>query len=219
MAAGNIDFETDSWLPTTHASYWAKYKSKLENLGSWYGPTSLEVAVPSYVKGVKTLEDLEKKSSTFKKKIVGIEPGAGEMKLMQDKVMPGYGLNKNFSLVKGSTAAMLSQLDRSYAKKEPIAVTLWSPHWAYNKYDLVKLKDPKGAFGKGDRIDSLARKGFSKDNPQVAKWIKDFKLDEEQLTSLEAAIQDAGKGNEEKGVQKWMDAHPGIVDKMAPVAS
>ncbi|BBJ45032.1 glycine/betaine ABC transporter permease [Streptomyces antimycoticus] len=217
MAAGNIDFETDSWLPTTHASYWAKYKSKLENLGSWYGPTSLEVAVPSYVKGVKTLEDLEKKSSTFKKKIVGIEPGAGEMKLMQDKVMPGYGLNKNFSLVKGSTAAMLSQLDRSYAKKEPIAVTLWSPHWAYNKYDLVKLKDPKGAFGKGDRIDSLARKGFSKDNPQVAKWIKDFKLDEEQLTSLEAAIQDAGKGKEQEGVRAWLKKNPGLVNKLAPV--
>ncbi|MEU1946040.1 MULTISPECIES: ABC transporter permease/substrate binding protein [unclassified Streptomyces] len=217
MAAGNIDFETDSWLPTTHASYWAKYKDKLENLGSWYGPTSLEVAVPSYVKGVKTLEDLEKKSSTFKKKIVGIEPGAGEMKLMQDKVMPGYGLNKDFSLVKGSTAAMLSQLDRSYAKKEPIAVTLWSPHWAYDKYDLVKLKDPKGAFGKGDRIDSLARKGFSKDNPQVAKWIKNFKLDEKQLTSLESAIQDAGKGKEQEGVRAWLKKNPGLVNKLAPV--
>ncbi|MFD5386380.1 ABC transporter permease/substrate binding protein [Streptomyces sp. NPDC056697] len=217
MAAGNIDFETDSWLPTTHASYWAKYKDKLENLGSWYGPTSLEVAVPSYVKGVKTLEDLEKKSGTFKKKIVGIEPGAGEMKLMQDKVMPGYGLNKDFSLVKGSTAAMLSQLDRSYAKKEPIAVTLWSPHWAYDKYDLVKLKDPKGAFGKGDRIDSLARKGFSKDNPQVAKWIKNFKLDEKQLTSLESAIQDAGKGKEQEGVRAWLKKNPGLVNKLAPV--
>ncbi|MBO3676921.1 ABC transporter permease/substrate binding protein [Streptomyces sp. NEAU-YJ-81] len=217
MAAGNIDFETDSWLPTTHASYWAKYKDKLENLGSWYGPTSLEVAVPSYVKGVKTLEDLEKKSGTFKKKIVGIEPGAGEMKLMQDKVMPGYGLNKNFSLVKGSTAAMLSQLDRSYAKQEPIAVTLWSPHWAYNKYNLIKLKDPKGAFGKGDRIDSLARKGFSKDNPQVAKWIKNFKLDEKQLTSLEAAIQDAGKGKEQEGVRAWLKKNPSLVNKLAPV--
>ncbi len=217
MAAGNVDFETDSWLPTTHASYWAKYKDQLENLGSWYGPTSLEVAVPSYVKGVKTLEDLEKKSSTFKKKIVGIEPGAGEMKLMQDKVMPGYGLNKDFSLVKGSTAAMLSQLDRSYAKKEPIAVTLWSPHWAYDKYDLIKLKDPKGAFGKGDRIDSLARKGFSKDNPQVAKWIKNFKLDEKQLTSLEAAIQDAGKGKEQEGVRAWLKKNPSMVNKLAPV--
>ncbi|MET7763650.1 ABC transporter permease/substrate binding protein [Streptomyces sp. NPDC005336] len=217
MAAGNIDLQTDAWLPATHAPYWSKYKNKLENLGSWYDKTSLEVAVPSYVKGVKTLDDLKKKSSTFKKKIIGIEPGAGEMKLMQDKVMPGYGLDKDYSLLKGSTAAMLSQLDRSYAKKEPIAVTLWSPHWAYNKYKLTKLKDPKGAFGKGDHLDTIARKGFAKKNPQIAKWMKDFKLSEKQLTSLESAIQDAGKGKEQQGVRAWLKKNPGVANKLAPV--
>ncbi|QLH20732.1 ABC transporter permease/substrate binding protein [Streptomyces sp. Rer75] len=217
MAAGNIDMQTDAWLPATHATYWSKYKDKLENLGSWYDKTSLEVAVPSYVKGVKSLDDLKSKSSTFQKKIIGIEPGAGEMKLMQDKVMPGYGLNKDYQLVKGSTAAMLSQLERSYAKKEPIAVTLWSPHWAYDKYKLTKLKDPKGAFGKGDHIDTIARKGFSKKNPQIAKWMKNFKLSEKQLTSLESAIQDAGKGKEQEGVRAWMKDNPGIASKLAPV--
>ncbi len=30
MANGEIDFETDSWLPTTHESYWKKYGDKLE---------------------------------------------------------------------------------------------------------------------------------------------------------------------------------------------
>ncbi|WP_431773415.1 ABC transporter permease/substrate binding protein [Streptomyces cucumeris] len=216
LAAGNVDLQTDAWLPATHAAYWSKYKGQLEKLGSWYDKTSLEVAVPSYVKGVKSLEDLKSKSSTFQKKIIGIEPGAGEMKLMQDKVIPDYGL-KDYTLVKGSTAAMLAQLDRSYTKKEPIAVTLWSPHWAYNKYKLTKLKDPKGAFGKGDHIDTIARKGFSKENPQVAEWMKKFKLDEKQLTSLEAAIQDAGKGNEQQGVQAWLKKNPGMVNKLAPV--
>ncbi|WP_432036119.1 ABC transporter permease/substrate binding protein [Streptomyces cucumeris] len=216
LAAGNVDLQTDAWLPATHAAYWSKYKGQLEKLGSWYDKTSLEVAVPSYVKGVTSLEDLKSKSSTFQKKIIGIEPGAGEMKLMQDKVIPDYGL-KDYTLVKGSTAAMLAQLDRSYAKKEPIAVTLWSPHWAYDKYKLTKLKDPKGAFGKGDHIDTIARKGFSKENPQVAQWMKKFKLDEKQLTSLEAAIQDAGKGNEQQGVQAWLKKNPGMVNKLAPV--
>ena len=30
---------------------------------------------------------------------------------------------------------MLAELDRSI-KKEPVVVTLWSPHWAYGKYDV-----------------------------------------------------------------------------------
>ncbi|MEV0849121.1 ABC transporter permease/substrate binding protein [Streptomyces sp. NPDC049954] len=218
MANGQVDFETDSWLPTTHAQYWKKYGDKLEDLGSWYGPTSLEIAVPSYVKGVKTLDDLKGKESQFKNRIVGIEPSAGEMGLLKNKVVKDYGLSK-YKVVDGSTPGMLAELDRAYKKKEPIAVTLWSPHWAYDKYDLTKLKDTKNSWGKGDTVHSLARKGFSKDNPEVGQWLKDFKLDEKQLTSLEAAIQDAGKGKQQEAVRTWLKDNPGLVDKLAPVQS
>ncbi|ADI11621.1 putative glycine betaine ABC transporter substrate-binding and permease component [Streptomyces bingchenggensis BCW-1] len=216
MAAGDIDMQTDAWLPATHASYWKQYKDQLEDLGTWYDKTSLEVAVPSYVKDVKSLDDLKGKAGTFKGKIIGIEPGAGEMKIMKDKVLPDYDLNGEYTLVKGSTAGMLSQLERSYAKKEPVAVTLWSPHWAYSKYKLTKLADPKGAFGKGDGIHTIGRKGFSQKQPQIAKWMKNFKLSEKQLTSLEAAIQDAGKGKQQEGVRAWLKKNPGLVDKLAP---
>ncbi|MBL1285799.1 ABC transporter permease subunit, partial [Streptomyces sp. For3] len=58
VARGDIDFQTDSWLPTTHKDYWDKYSDQLDDLGSWYGPTSLELTVPSYVKGIDSLEDL-----------------------------------------------------------------------------------------------------------------------------------------------------------------
>jgi glycine betaine/proline transport system substrate-binding protein len=218
QAQGSIDVQTNSWLPATHASYWAKYKNDLEDYGSWYSPTSLEIAVPSYVEGVTSLDDLKGKSDLFKGKIYGIEPGAGETKLYEDKVQSEYGLKGQYTLVKSNTSAMLAQLDRSVKKKEPVAVTLWSPHWAYDKYDLTKLKDPKGAFGSGDGIHTLGRKGFAKDEPQVAQWLKDFKLSEAQLTSLEGAIEDAGKGHQEEGVKAWLKKNPSVVDKLAPVA-
>jgi glycine betaine/proline transport system substrate-binding protein len=219
MAAGDVDMQTDAWLPTTHASYWKQYGNRLEDLGSWYGPTSLEISVPSYVKGVKTLDDLKTHAGEFGHRIIGIEPGAGEMKLLESKVLPAYGLDKDYTLVKGSTAGMLSQLERSYAKKEPVAVVLWSPHWAYSKYSLTKLTDPKGAFGAGDRLHVIGRKGFSKQEPQVAQWMKNFKLNESQLTSLEEDIQQAGQGHQEQGVSAWLKKNPGMVDKLAPVGS
>ncbi|MGX1977229.1 ABC transporter permease subunit, partial [Streptomyces kronopolitis] len=56
QARGDIDVQTNAWLPTTHAEYWKKYKDKLEDLGAWYDKTSLEIAVPSYMKDVKTLD-------------------------------------------------------------------------------------------------------------------------------------------------------------------
>ncbi len=38
MANGQIDFQTDSWLPVTHASYWKKYQDRLEDMGSGTPP-------------------------------------------------------------------------------------------------------------------------------------------------------------------------------------
>ncbi|MEV5949915.1 ABC transporter permease/substrate binding protein [Streptomyces sp. NPDC006692] len=218
MAGGQIDFETDSWLPTTHAQYWAKYKDKLEDLGSWYGPTSLELSVPSYVKDVNSLADLKGKGAEFQNRVVGIEPSAGETGILKDKVLKAYGLDGEYKVVDGSTPGMLAELKRAYAKKEPIVVPLWSPHWAYNTYDLKKLKDPQGVWGKGDGVHTLARKGFGADNAQVGKWLKNFKMDEKQLTSLEAKIQSTGKGKEQDAVRAWLKENPGLADKWTPVA-
>ncbi|MET8245250.1 ABC transporter permease/substrate binding protein [Streptomyces sp. NPDC005202] len=217
LAQGTVDFETDSWLPTTHAQYWKKYGKQLDDLGSWYGPTSLELSVPSYMKGVDSLADLKGRAGTFGGKITGIESSAGEMALLKSKVLKEYGLDKEYKVVDSSTPAMLAELKRAYSKKEPIVVTLWSPHWAYNDYDLKKLKDPKGAWGKGDGVHTLARKGFADDNPVVGKWLKNFRVSEKQLTSLEAEINKAGKGRQQDAVRAWLKDNPGIVDKLAPV--
>ncbi|MFF4368375.1 ABC transporter permease/substrate binding protein [Streptomyces sp. NPDC001594] len=211
LAGGGVDFQTDSWLPVTHAQYWKKYGDRLEDLGSWYGPTSLELSVPSYVKDVRSLADLKGKSGRFKGRIIGIEPSAGEMALLKDKVMKEYGLEGEYQVVDGSTPGMLAELKRAYEKKEPVAVALWSPHWAYSSYELTKLEDPKGAWGKGDGIHTLARKGFAADEPEVARWLRDFKLTEEQLTGLEAKIQQTGKGKEQQAVRAWLKENPDAV--------
>ncbi|MEU7035991.1 ABC transporter permease/substrate binding protein [Streptomyces sp. NPDC046237] len=216
MAGGQIDFETDSWLPVTHAQYWEKYQNKLEDLGSWYGPTSLELSVPSYMKGIDSLDDLKGRSGEFKGRIIGIEPSAGMMGILKDKVLNEYGLKGEYKVVDGSTPGMLAELKRAYDKKEPVVVTLWSPHWAYATYDLKKLKDPKGTWGKGDGVHTLARKGFTADNPEVGAWLKNFELTEKQLTDLEAAIQETGKGKEQEAVRGWLEKNPGLAEKLAP---
>ncbi|MFJ8661633.1 ABC transporter permease/substrate binding protein [Streptomyces sp. NPDC093795] len=216
LAGGQLDFQTDSWLPVTHAQYWEKYKNKLEDLGSWYGPTSLELSVPSYVKGVDSLDDLKGKAGQFKGRIVGIEPSAGMMGILKDKVLKEYGLEGEYEVVDGSTPGMLAELKRAYERKEPVVVTLWSPHWAYSAHDLKKLADPKGSWGKGDGVHTLARKGFTGDNPEVGAWLKNFSLTEKQLTDLEAVIQETGKGKEQQAVRSWLDRNPGLAEKLAP---
>ncbi|MFJ9149574.1 ABC transporter permease/substrate binding protein [Streptomyces sp. NPDC102270] len=217
LASGNADFMTGAWLPTTHEQYWRKYGAKLDDLGAWYDKTSLELSVPSYMKDINSLADLKGKASRFGGNITGIESSAGEMALLKSKVLKAYGLDKEYKVVDSSTPAMLAELKRAYAKKAPVVTTLWSPHWAYNDYDLKKLKDPKGAWGSGDGIHTVARKGFTDENPVVGQWLKNFKLDEKQLTGLEAEINKAGKGRQQDAVRSWLKQHPGLVDKLAPV--
>lgn len=219
LSRGVLDYITDAWLPTTHASYLKQYGDSYTDLGPWYDETSLEVAVPSYVKGVKTMADLKGRSAEFGGRIIGIEPGAGETKLLATKVLPGYGLDKEYKLVNSSTAAMLAELKRDYAAHKPVAVVLWSPHWAYSTYDMTKLSDPKGLWGKGDSIHTLANKAGAAKLPQVTGWMRDFHLTDAQLGSLEADIQQAGQGKVMQGVRTWLKKNPGVEEKMAPVAT
>ncbi|MGW9071461.1 ABC transporter permease/substrate binding protein [Streptomyces yangpuensis] len=212
LAGGGLDFQTDAWLPVTHAQYWEKYGNKLEDLGSWYGPTSIELAVPSYMKDVRSLADLKGRAGQFKGRIIGIEPSAGAMARLKDKVMKEYGLEAEYQVVDGSTPGMLAELGRAYDKKEPVVTVLWSPHWAYSSYELTKLEDPRGVWGKGDGIHTLARKDFAADEPEVAAWLRSFKLTEEQLTGLEARIQQTGKGKEQQAVRAWLQEHPEVAE-------
>ncbi|CAL9623002.1 ABC transporter permease/substrate binding protein [Streptomyces sp. NPDC090994] len=219
LAQGDIDIVTNAWLPTTHAQYWKKYGSKLDDLGAWYDKTSLELTVPAYMEDIDTLADLKGKGDLFGGEITGIESSAGETAMLKSTVLKAYGLDKEYKVVDSSTPAMLAELKRAISKKEPIVVPLWSPHWAYNDYDLKKLKDPKGAWGQGDGVHTLSRKGFAGDDPTVAGWLKDFKLTEDQLTSLEAEINKSGKGKQQDAVKTWLKDNPGLVDELAPVAS
>jgi glycine betaine/proline transport system substrate-binding protein len=138
------------------------------------------------------------------------------MNLLKKDVLPGYGLDKEYEVVDGSTPAMLAELKRAYAKKEPIAVTLWSPHWAYSDYELTKLKDPKKAFGEGNTIRTISNEKFPEQYPLLTKWIKNFKMSEGELGSLESEIKDRGQGHEEEAVAEWLQQHPDMVQRMTP---
>lgn len=215
LAGGDIDLFLDGWLPQTHASYLEKYGDKLEKLGVWYDDASLSIAVPAYVDGIDSLEDLAAKADTFGGEIIGIEPGAGLTKATQEQVIPGYGLDSAMKLKTSSTPAMLAALNGAIAEKKPIVVTLWHPHWAYAKYELKDLADPKGTLGQAEQINTFARKGFGEDFPEVTSMLKAFKMDGDQLASLEDLMFNTHKGDEKKAVEEWLKANPDYVSSLA----
>lgn len=213
VSTGQLSAFFDVWLPTIHAQYWKQYGDKVNDLGVWFHPADVGLAVPDYVK-IDSLAQLPSHASEFDGKITGIEASAGEMHALKSKVVSAYGLGKKYQVVQSSTPAMLAALKKAYDAKKPIVVTLWRPHWAFSTYKIHYLKDPKNAWGKPDKIHAIASTKFTKANPKVVKWWKNFKLTPPQLQGLEADIQKAG-GNSHKSeaVKKWLAQNKSITSK------
>jgi glycine betaine/proline transport system substrate-binding protein len=212
LGQGDIDLFFDAWLPATHADYYNKYKDKIEDIGVWYDKASMQIAVPK-TDPANSVADLKGQSSRYKGRIVGIEPGAGEMKIVKTKVQPAYGLG-DYKVVESSTAAMLAELDRSVKNNQPVAVTLWKPHWAYTKFPIKPLADPQNAFGSAEKIHTLGRQGFAKDFPDLDGWLKKFTMSDAQLFPLEDLVMNKYKGKEAKGVAEWEKQNPAVVKKL-----
>jgi glycine betaine/proline transport system substrate-binding protein len=207
MAKGDIDVFLDSWLPITHEDYWKRYGDRLEKLGVWYDNAKLTIAVPNY-SDLQSLADLKGKGSQYNGKIFGIEASSGLQRVASTKMLPGYGLNGEFKVVPSSTAAMLTELKKATTAKQPIVVTLWRPHWAYASLPIRDLADPKGTMGQAEQINTIGRKDFGKDFPDVAGWLKKFKMDDKQLGSLEDLAINKYKGQEDQAVAEWLKANP-----------
>lgn len=210
VAQGNIDLFLDIWMPTTHSSYMKRFGKQVDVLGTWYDQADSGLAVPDYV-DAQSLADLKNKKDEFNGKIISIEPGSGINGLTKDHAMPSYGLT-DWNLVESSTAAMLSELDKAIANKESIVVTLWRPHWAFEKYNLRYLKDPKNTMNPTgpEKIQSISKKSFKEDYPEAAKWLKDFSISADQLASLESEINSAK--DETKGVKNWISKNKKVTE-------
>ncbi|MGO3153626.1 MAG: glycine betaine ABC transporter substrate-binding protein [Galactobacter sp.] len=210
LSKGDIDVYLDAWLPVTHKEYVDKYKDNYVELGTWYdqGVNALTVNADS---PAKSIEDLKTMGKEYGNKLVGIEAGSGLNKLTEGAIKD-YGLD-NLNYVTSSSPAMLSELDGAINKGNNIAVTLWHPHWAYSKYDLRDLEDPKGSMGKPEEMRIMAYKDFEDDFPALSSKFKDFKLKEDQINSMLDLMNET---SDDEGVEKWIEDNKDFVDGLKP---
>lgn len=212
LASGNTDAFMDGWLPITHKSYMDKYGNDIDDLGYNYENAKIGLVVPSYV-DIDSIDELNSKKDQFDGKIIGIDSGAGIMSTTETAIKD-YGLD--FELVAGSDVTMTAALKKAIDAKEPIVVTGWTPHWMFAKWDLKFLDDSKKVYGEAEYIHTLTRKGFSEDMPDVAQFLKNFKLTDADLGDLMGAIED-NSGKDPKDVARdWMNSHEDLIKGWLP---
>jgi len=212
LADGELDVFLDAWLPDTHADYWEEHEDELTELSTWYDEATLNIAVPEYVDDIDTIADLEGEGDRFDNRIVGIEPGAGIMRLTEDEVMPGYGLEDDYELLEGGTPAMLTELETALDNEEDIVVTLWHPHWAYSAFPIKDLDDVDSHFGEGEEILGVANNDWADDNAEAVEWLSNFELTDDELGELEDLVLNTYEDDEEEGVKVWLEDNQDVVD-------
>lgn len=192
VANGNIDLIPMVWLPSTHKAFYDKYRDKLEDLGVLYeGRIGMAVPTSIPVSEIASVEDLNKPAVREKLggKILTSEVGNGQYKLTE-KAIKEYNLD-GYKMVASSESGMLSELDRNNKRDKWSLINAWSPHWMFSKWPLRYLEDPKHVFGGAEQIHAVARKGFSAEHPDVARFFANFKIPQADLETLMAAARDS----------------------------
>jgi glycine betaine/proline transport system substrate-binding protein len=190
VGTGNVDGMVTAWLPVTHADYYERVKNDVEDLGPIVGGAKLGWVVPSYVT-INSIAELNDHADQFNGRIIGIDPGAGLMRLSEEAVKE-YALTR-MELIEGSDATMTAALGNAVDRNQWVVVTGWSPHWMFGVWDLKYLDDPKGILGGEERIHTIVRKGLKEDKPEVYNFLNNFAWkDPNQLQMVMAWNQESG---------------------------
>ncbi|MDA0524323.1 glycine betaine ABC transporter substrate-binding protein [Methanococcoides alaskense] len=207
VAQGDFDFTTSAWLPVTQENYWNQYGDQLVSVRKNLENTPLGLVVPAYVE-IDSIAELNDNKEMFDGEIIGIDPGAGIMQNTENAI-EAYGLD--YKLVSSSTAGMNAQLRKAIDDEEPIVVTLWSPHWSFDRWDLKYLDDPEGAFGQADNVETLARIGLEEDMPEVYDVLTRFHWTHEDIQSVMSDMEN-GMAPEDAAA-KWIENNPEKVNE------
>ncbi|PKR77128.1 glycine/betaine ABC transporter [Halalkalibacillus sediminis] len=208
LANQDLDIGMEVWLPNTDKSFYNEYEEEIDWRENWYEGTDLALVVPSYMEDINSIEDLNANKEKFESQIYGIDPGSSLMGLTEE-VVAEYNLD--YELVPSSEPSMMAELDNRMSSEEPVVVTLWKPHWAFAEMDLKILEDPKNIYGDSENILYAARLGLEDEHPEIVEWFDNFMLNDDQLGSLMAELNEAE--SEEEGAQNWIDDNRDLIEE------
>ncbi len=202
VAGGSADAFVGAWLPTCHGNYFESYEDQMDFVRTNMQGTRCGIVVPAYV-DINSIEELNDVKDKFDGKIIGVEPGAGIMKSTADAI-ESYGLD--YEILAGSEASMIATLMSALDNGEWVAVTGWSPHWKFVRWDLKYLDDPQEIYGGVEHISTFTRTGFKDEMPEAYAIFERYSWDASDMESIMLNIEEGMSA--EDAAALWVNAHP-----------
>lgn len=214
LQKGQVDVFLGNWMPAQQSNY-DKFVAagEVDKVAQNLGGTEYTLAVPTYAydAGVKTFADLDKHADKFKHTLYGIAAGSPANISIQDMIKGDeFGLG-DWKLVESSEQAMLVQVGRAVKRKEFVVFLGWTPHPMNVQYDMKYLKGGEKYFGDSGTVNTLARKGYAQQCPNVGKLLANLAFTQEMENAVMNEVLSKNASNDE-AVKAWLKANPQVVE-------
>jgi glycine betaine/proline transport system substrate-binding protein len=214
LSGGDIDVFLGNWMPAQNGAVEAYLADgSIEAVNVNLTGTNYTLAVPAYTyeKGLKDFADIAKFSDELDETIYGIEPGnEANTYLVGLTETDTHGLGE-FEIKESSEQGMLSQVRRAYDRSEDIVFLGWAPHPMNVNFDLKYLTGGEAFFGGEGVVNTLTRKGFVEDCPNVGKLLGQLDFTMPMESEIMGAILNDGTEADD-AVAAWVGAHPEVLD-------
>lgn len=213
LESDDVDVFLGNWMPAQSAAVGPYIESgEIEKVATNLVGTKYTLAVPTYTfeKGLKSYSDINKFKDELDGKIYGIEPGNegnGYLVSLTEKADSGL---EGMEIVESSEQGMLAQVARLYKKNEDVVFLGWEPHPMNANFDLKYLPGGEDFFGEEGVVDTVTRKGYVAECPNVGALLTNLKFSLEMENGIMGQILDDG-ADPDAATMEWIKANKDAV--------
>ncbi|MEI9986625.1 MAG: choline ABC transporter substrate-binding protein [Aliidongia sp.] len=217
LTRNEIDVFLGNWLPAEQLQSAPLLRAAtVERIRTNLPDGKFTLAVPSYVAdaGVHSFADLAGHAGEFGSKIYGIDPGSPANSNIQRMLDDGDFALRGWTVVESSEQGMLGQVDRAIRRKQWIVFLAWEPHPMNTRYQLTYLAGGDAYFGPdfgNTTVDTLARKGFAAECPNLGRLFGQLAFQAKQEDALMSDIE-ARKAEPKAAAAEYLRANPMLLD-------
>ncbi|WP_185984529.1 choline ABC transporter substrate-binding protein [Aureimonas mangrovi] len=217
LQQGDIDIFLGNWMPLQEPIQTPLVESgAIDVVATNLEGALIGFAVPAatYEAGLRTYADIANFRDELGGQIYGIEAGSSANETISGMIENDtFGLG-DFTLVESSEQAMLSQVESSIRRDEPIVFFGWRPHPMNVRLDMRYLEEGNDAFGPDDGAATVltnTRAGYAEECPNVGRLLENMAFTVEDEDLLMSYILDEDM-EPSAAAERWLKDNPETVD-------
>ncbi|MGV8853917.1 MAG: choline ABC transporter substrate-binding protein [Devosia sp.] len=213
LESDDVDIFLGNWMPAQSGAIGPYLESgEIEKVATNLTGTNYTLAVPEYTydKGLTDYSKIADFRDSLDGKIYGIEPGnEGNGYLIKLTEEDTFGL-KGFKVVESSEQGMLAQVARLVKDNKDVVFLGWAPHPMNAAFPLKYLPGGEDFFGGEGVVDTVTRKGYVAECPNVGKLLENLKFSLPMENEIMGKILNDGE-EADAATMTWMKANPDAV--------